>query len=129
MPENNQAEMGFLDHLEELRWRLVKSLSAIIVGSIISFGNIDSILNLLLEPTKVTSRPINLQVLSVQGMFLIKWFISLISGFILSLPYLIYQLWSFIAPGLFANEKKFVFPVVFFGWLGCPNIHRLINLP
>ena len=116
MPDNNQAEMGFLDHLEELRWRLVRSLSAIIIGSIISFGNIDSILNILLEPTKMTSQPINLQVLSVQGMFLIKWFISLISGFVLSLPYLIYQLWSFIAPGLFANEKKFVFPVVFFGF-------------
>ena len=116
MPKNNQAEMGFLDHLEELRWRLVRSLSAIIIGSIISFGNIDSILNILLEPTKMTSRSINLQVLSVQGMFLIKWFISLISGFIISLPYLIYQLWSFIAPGLFANEKKFVFPVVFFGF-------------
>ncbi len=116
MPENNQAEMGFLDHLEELRWRLVRCLFAIIIGSIISFGNIDTILNLLLEPTKMTSRSINLQVLSVQGMFLIKWFISLISGFIVSLPYLIYQLWSFIAPGLFANEKKFVFPVVFFGF-------------
>lgn len=116
MPNNDQAEMGFLDHLEELRWRLVRSLSAIIIGSIISFGNIDTILNILLEPTKMTSQPINLQVLSVQGMFLIKWFISLISGFIVSLPYLIYQLWSFIAPGLFANEKKFVFPVVFFGF-------------
>ena len=116
MPDNNQAEMGFLDHLEELRWRLVRSLSAIIIGSIISFGNIDSILNILLEPTKMTSQPINLQVLSVQGMFLIKWFISLISGIVISLPYLIYQLWSFIAPGLFANEKKFVFPVVFFGF-------------
>ena len=116
MPDNNQAEMGFLDHLEELRWRLVRSLSAIIIGSIISFGNIDSILNILLEPTKMTSRQINLQVLSVQGMFLIKWFISLISGFIISLPFLIYQIWSFIAPGLFANEKKFVFPVVFFGF-------------
>ncbi|MFL3007470.1 MAG: twin-arginine translocase subunit TatC [Candidatus Neomarinimicrobiota bacterium] len=116
MPNNNQEEMGFLDHLEELRWRLVRSLFAIIIGSIISFGNIDTILNVMLEPTKMTSQPINLQVLSVQGMFLIKWFISLISGFIVSLPYLIYQLWSFIAPGLFANEKKFVFPVVFFGF-------------
>ena len=108
--------MGFLDHLEELRWRLVRSLLAIIIGSILSFGNIDLILKILLEPTKMTSSPINLQVLSVQGMFLIKWFISLISGFILVLPYLIYQLWSFISPGLFANEKKFIFPVVFFGF-------------
>ena len=85
MSENNQSEMGFLDHLEELRWRLVRSLLAIIIGSILSFGNIDLILKLLLEPTKMTSHPINLQVLSVQGMFLIKWFISLISGFILAL--------------------------------------------
>tara|TARA_B100000282_G_scaffold170449_1_gene123427 strand:+ start:151 stop:888 length:738 start_codon:yes stop_codon:yes gene_type:complete len=116
MSKNNQSEMGFLDHLEELRWRLVRSLLSIIIGSILSFGNIDLILKLLLDPTKMTSNPINLQVLSVQGMFLIKWFISLISGFILALPYLIYQLWSFISPGLFANEKKFIFPVVFFGF-------------
>ena len=105
--------MGFLDHLEELRWRLAKSLFAIILGSIISFSNIDVILNILLSPTKTTTNPIKLQVLSVQGMFLIKWFISFISGFVLSLPYLIYQTWKFIAPGLLVNEKKFVFPIVF----------------
>ncbi len=116
MVEKNQSEMGFLEHLEELRWRLVKSLLAIITGSILSFGNMDFILKILLEPTKMTSTPINLQVLSVQGMFLIKWFISFISGFIIALPYLIYQLWCFISPGLFSNEKKFVFPVVFFGF-------------
>ena len=108
--------MGFLDHLEELRWRLVRSLLAIIIGSLISFGNIDRILGILLYPTKMTSQPINLQVLSVQGMFLIKWFISFISGFIIALPYLIYQFWRFIAPGLLANEKKFAIPVVFFGF-------------
>ena len=95
--------MGFLDHLEELRWRLVRSLFAIIVGSIIAFGNIDTILNILLQPTKVTTKPINLQVLTVQGMFIIKWFISLIAGFIIALPYLIYQSWKFIAPGLFSE--------------------------
>ena len=116
MEKNKQAEMGFLDHLEELRWRLVRSLIAIIMGSILAFGNIDTILNILLQPTKMTTQPINLQVLSVQGMFLIKWFISLITGFIIALPYLIYQFWKFIAPGLLANEKKFVFPVVFFGF-------------
>ena len=108
--------MGFLDHLEELRWRLVRSLIAIVIGSIISFSNIDIILNILLNPTKITTHPIKLQVLTVQGMFLIKWFISFISGFIISLPYLIYQTWKFIAPGLLSNEKRFVFPVVFFGF-------------
>tara|TARA_B100000586_G_scaffold253967_1_gene214976 strand:- start:295 stop:1023 length:729 start_codon:yes stop_codon:yes gene_type:complete len=116
MNHDDQIEMGFLDHLEELRWRLVRCLLAMVIGSAVSFGYIDHILNVLLYPARSTSNPINLQVLSVQGMFLIKWFISFISGFILSLPYLIYQFWRFVAPGLKVNEKKYAFPVVFFAF-------------
>ena len=114
MKNENPTEMGFLEHLEELRWRIVKSLSAIIIGSAVSFGYIDEILDLLIYPTRFTSNPINLQVISVQGMFIIKWFISFFSGFIIALPILIYQLWQFVAPGLKANEKKFAIPVVLF---------------
>jgi len=55
-------------------------------------------------------------VLSVQGMFLIKWFISFISGFIVALPVLIFQFWKFVAPGLKINEKKYALPVVFFAF-------------
>ena len=109
-------EMGFLEHLEELRWRIVRSLLAIIIGSAVSFGYIDQILNILLYPTSKTNNPINIQVLSVQGMFLIKWFISFISGFIIALPILIYQFWLFVAPGLKVNEKKFAIPFVFFAF-------------
>ena len=116
MNHDDQIEMGFLDHLEELRWRLVRCLLAMVIGSAVSFGYIDHILNVLLYPARSTSNPINLQVLSVQGMFLIKWFISFLSGFILALPYLIYQFWRFVAPGLKVNEKKYAFPVVFFAF-------------
>ena len=49
-------------------------------------------------------------------MFLIKWFISFISGFIIALPFLIYQFWQFVAPGLKVNEKKFALPFVFFAF-------------
>ena len=108
--------MGFLEHLEELRWRLIKSFISIIFGSILSFSFIDKILSILLLPTLETTIPINIQVLSVQGMFIIKWFISFISGFILAFPVLIYQLWKFISPGLKVNEKKYVFPIVFFSF-------------
>ena len=116
MNHDDQSEMGFLDHLEELRWRLVRCLLAMVIGSAVSFGYIDHILNVLLYPARSTSNPINLQVLSVQGMFLIKWFISFISGFILALPYLIYQFWGFVAPGLKVNEKKIRLPgrILFF---------------
>lgn len=116
MNPEKPKEMGFLEHLEELRWRLVKVLGAIVVGAAISFGYIDEILNLLLYPTKNTTNPISLQVLSVQGMFLIKWFISFISGFIIALPVFIYQFWKFVAPGLKINEKKYALPVVFFSF-------------
>ena len=116
MKNENPTEMGFLEHLEELRWRIVKSFSAIIIGSAVSFGYIDEILNILLFPTSRTNNPINIQVLSVQGMFLIKWFISFISGFIIALPFLIYQFWQFVAPGLKVNEKKFALPFVFFAF-------------
>ena len=108
--------MGFLEHLEELRWRLIKSFISITFGSILSFSFIDKILSILLLPTLETTIPINIQVLSVQGMFIIKWYISFISGFILAFPVLIYQLWKFISPGLKVNEKKYVFPIVFFSF-------------
>ncbi|HIN02034.1 MAG TPA: twin-arginine translocase subunit TatC, partial [Candidatus Marinimicrobia bacterium] len=52
MSSESKGEMKFLDHLEELRWRLVKSILAIIVGSAVSFGYIDQILEILLYPTK-----------------------------------------------------------------------------
>ena len=113
----NDHEMGFLDHLEELRWRLIKSVISILIGSIISFQFMDIILYFLLKPTYDTSTPINLQVLSVQGMFLIKWFIAFASGFIISLPILTYQFWKFIAPGLKVNEKKYSIPIVFFSFI------------
>ena len=108
------GKMGFLDHLEELRWRIIKTLLAIIVGSAVSFVYIDQILEILLKPTTATSYRIALQVLSVQGMFLIKWFISFISGFVLAMPVVVYQIWRFVTPGLKINEKRYALPVVLF---------------
>jgi len=116
MSKDSSSEMGFLEHLEELRWRLVRSFVAIILGSAISYGYIDDILSVLLYPSTVTNKPIMIQSLQVQSMFLIKWFISFASGFVLALPYLIYQFWKFVAPGLKVNEKRFALPFVFFAF-------------
>ena len=116
MSKDSSSEMGFLEHLEELRWRLVRSFVAIILGSAVSYGYIDDILSILLYPSTVTNKPIMIQSLQVQSMFLIKWFISFASGFILALPYLIYQFWKFVAPGMKVNEKRFALPFVFFAF-------------
>ena len=109
--------MPFLDHFEELRWRLVKSLGSILLGAAITFFFIDSLIELLIRPTKNLSTPMDLQVLKVQGMFMIKWGIALIGGLVLAIPVLTFQLWKFIAPGLYLNEKKYVAPLIIFTYL------------
>ena len=117
--KSKEQSMSFIDHLEELRWRLIKSILSIIVGGLITFFFIDNFLDLLLLPlSNVDSKnPVNLQVLSVQGMFIIKWTIALVGGIIFSVPIITYQIWKFIAPGLYANEKGFVLPLVIFSFL------------
>ena len=109
--------MPFLDHLEELRWRLVKSLGSILLGAAITFFFIDALIDLLIRPTHNLSTPMDLQVLKVQGMFMIKWGIALIGGVVLAIPVLTFQLWKFIAPGLYLNEKKYAAPLIIFTYL------------
>ena len=89
---NNPSEMPFLDHLEELRWRLMKVLTGILCGSILSFLVVDKIIALLINPVYGVNTPLNLQVLQIQGMFIIKWGLSFICGSILSLPLITYQI-------------------------------------
>ena len=115
----NEKSMSFIDHLEELRWRLIKSIFSIIMGGIVTFFFIDEILQLLLQPLENIDQTnkANLQVLSVQGMFVIKWTIALLGGIIFSVPVITYQTWSFISPGLYANEKGFVVPLVIFSFM------------
>ena len=116
---NQTKSMSFIDHLEELRWRIIKMLSSIILGGVVTFFFIDFFLELLLKPLENIDigNPISLQVLSVQGMFIIKWSIALIGGLITSVPVITYQLWKFISPGLYANEKGFVLPLVIFSFI------------
>ena len=113
----NKNSMPFLDHLEELRWRLVKSIGSILLGAVVTFFFIDSLIELLIRPTKNLSTPMDLQVLKVQGMFMIKWGIALIGGVVLAIPVLTFQLWKFIAPGLYLNEKKYAAPLIIFTYL------------
>ena len=120
MPDNkDHSEMNFLDHLEELRWRIIKIIITIIGGGLVVFGFIDIILKIMLYPiSQVTNdNPIQLQVLSVQGMFLIKWTIAIIGGIIIAVPVITYQCWKFIAPGLYANEKRFALPFSIFSFI------------
>ena len=108
-------DMSFLDHLEELRWRLIKSVISILIGSGITFLFIDEIIEILVFPTK--NLDLQLQVLRVQGMFLIKWGLTIIGGVIVSIPVLTYHFWKFVTPGLHGNEQRYLFPLILFSFL------------
>ncbi|MED5433531.1 MAG: twin-arginine translocase subunit TatC [Candidatus Neomarinimicrobiota bacterium] len=114
---DTKDSMPFLDHLEELRWRLIKSILSILLGAVVSFYFIDLIIEFLIKPTEGLKNAMDLQVLKVQGMFMIKWGIALLGGVVVSVPVLTYQLWKFIAPGLYIDEKKYIIPLILFTFL------------
>ncbi len=116
--EINEQEMPFLDHLEELRWRLLKSIISIFVMMVLCFLVSDQILDVLLYPGQNIDPPVPLQVLKVQTVFIIKLEIALFAGIILSLPVIFYQFWNFLAPGLHLKERK-ILPAIVFASVAC----------
>lgn len=112
-PNEDFKEMTFLEHLEELRWTIVKSLIGIIVGAVLSWTFIDFIVNeILLYPAKVNG--IKLQNLRPFGQLFLYFQVALFSGLIISLPWVVYQIWLFISPALHRHEKRYVSMIVIF---------------
>ena len=114
--KGRSGEMSFLEHLEELRRAILKSVLAILVGMVLCFTFADYIINFLLSPTfqENLKTEIEIQAIRPAGMFTARVNISLLLGFALVLPYVLYQLWTFISPGLLDKEKKYVPLVIFF---------------
>ncbi len=105
--------MSFLEHLEELRWRIIYSLIGIALGTIIAWIFIDFLIdNILLVPAKHAN--FKLQNLKPFGQLFIYFQVAIIVGLILSIPNVFYQLWKFISPALKDNERKYVTSIVIF---------------
>lgn len=108
--------MPFLDHLEELRWRIVKSLLGVLIGTVLCWIFIDRIMDaVLLIPAAASG--IRLQNLKPFGQVLLYMEVALIGGVILSIPNVLYQVWKFIAPGLLPSERKYISSIVAFSSL------------
>ncbi len=109
------SDMGFLDHLEELRWRLIKALIGVIVGAILTGIFIDWIMNnILFAPATKTIPPLSIINLRPYGQFLIYMEVIFIGGAVISVPNIVYQIWKFIEPALKPNERRYVTAVVMF---------------
>ena len=113
------GKMSFLDHLDELRKRIVNVCISIAVGVAIGFFWIQQIFDFILGPARKVLPPGTTMIYTQPGeAFSLYITISLISGAIIAAPLIMYQIWMFIAPGLYSHEKKFAIPFVLFSTLG-----------
>ncbi len=130
-------EMSFLQHLEELRWHLVRASAAVLLSGIFVFLNknfvFDHIVLAPKSPTFITNRffgwlavqlnspdlainikPFQLISIDLAGQFSIHLNMAIIGGIIISIPYILWEFWRFVRPALYENERKHVTAAVFY---------------
>lgn len=114
MAKNTIGEMPFLDHLEELRWRLIWSLAALVVGVGLGFYLVleFDLIRLLQEPIAPFLAGRRLVYTHPGDSFSITLSTAFIVGAIIASPVVIYQLWAFLSPALHRHEKKVIIPVI-----------------
>lgn len=116
--EMDESTAPLIEHLAELRTRLIRAVLAFIVGIVLAFTVAEPILQFLLGPIESTLRDLGdpsptLQYTSPQEYLFTLFRISMVFGFALSFPVIGYQLWRFVAPGLYKNEKGAFLPFMF----------------
>ncbi len=110
---DSEDKQPFLNHLEELRKRLIACAIAVGIGFAGCYFFSERIFQLLIRPLKdVMPEGDPLIFTSLPEMFLTYLKVALVSGILLTAPFLFYQMWLFIAPGLYRNEKSLVIPFV-----------------
>ncbi|MCF6358099.1 MAG: twin-arginine translocase subunit TatC [Draconibacterium sp.] len=132
-----QAEMSFLDHLEELRWHIVRSAGAIFIFAIVAFVMKEFIFDTIIlkprlpefwtnrmfsklgdlvgsEAVKINQIPLKMQSINIAGQFSTHILVSIIAGFIVASPVVFYEFWRFVKPALYDKEKKHAGGAVFF---------------
>jgi len=130
MAKKNVNEMSFLDHLEDLRWHLIRICSAVVIVGTLAFIFSRFIFDqIIFAPLKMSfptysflcqtsnfigldttfcaeTMPMIIQNRTMAGQFSADIWTAVLSGFVISFPYIIYQLWMFISPGLHENERR-----------------------
>ena len=138
--------MSFLEHLEDLRWHVLRSIVAILITALAAFLAKNFVFDVLLFGPKktdfltykilcqvsnligfddsfcISELPFRIQSRTMAGQFSAHIWTSITLGFVVAFPYVVYQFWKFISPGLYANEKKrqavsYPFPHFCFLWV------------
>lgn len=112
---DEEKTMGLLDHLGELRSRLVKAVIAVAVGFGVCWAYVDPIFNILLDPLlKVLPEGTHAQYTTLPEAFFARMQIAFVAGAFLMSPFVFYQIWAFVAPGLYEEEKRYIAPIAVF---------------
>lgn len=123
-----KAEMSFLDHLETLRWHIIKAISSIIICGTVAYIYSEFVWSIIFAPRKndfwtsqmiiklnnyfgiasegLNKHQMNLINFDMSGQFMVDVWTAIIVGFIVAFPYIVYQFWSFVKPALYENEKR-----------------------
>jgi sec-independent protein translocase protein TatC len=135
--KKKQGEMSFLEHLEELRWHLIRSVLAIMIMAVVAFILKDFIFNTIIfkpktpdfwtnkmfallgdfigsEAIKINKQDLQLISIKMAGQFLTHIWTALVAGFIIASPIVFFEFWRFIKPALYDTEKKHATGAVFF---------------
>jgi len=109
----NDANMTLTEHLEDLRWCILKSILAVVLAAGLSYFYADAIFDFVVAPLRQNLQPgQNLIGTSVTEAFFVEIKVALGAGILFSCPVIFYQIWRFVAPGLSGREKKWVLPFV-----------------
>ena len=110
-----EKESGFIDHLTELRQRLIKSIIYVFVIFVISYTFAENIYNFLVEPyaNSVKNDDIDRRLIftALQETFLTYLKVSFFAAFFITSPFILIQIWIFIGPGLYKHEKSAIMPL------------------
>jgi len=125
------GRMSFLDHLDELRKRLVLAVSSVFVGFLVAFAFISPIFDFIMVPLQeILPEGDKLVYTEPTEAFFLYIKIAALVGLIVAMPMVLLQLWRFVAPGLYGHEKKFAIPFVALSSLffagGCLFAHYLL---
>ncbi len=110
-------KMSFLEHLDELRSRLIKVLLCLIAGTALCWFFRDPIFHFLTQPLRVSHPDIKFIFTSPSEALMLKLKMSFFVGIFLAAPAVLYQVWAFVAPGLYRHEKAYALPFILAGTL------------
>ena len=123
MRPNSRGEMPFLDHLEELRWRLFKGGGALVLAGIIGFCIVHylHVADILIAPAEPFLPDGKLSVFDPLTPFFFEIKLAIILGILLSFPIILYQIWAFLSPALEKRERRIIIPALYMGMVlfGC----------